>query len=44
MLCFLKGWPSNLAGKHKNATVNSSGKTLREATTWKTEKKIEGLH
>jgi hypothetical protein len=43
MLCFLKGWQSNLAGKHKNSTVNS-GKTLREATTWKTEKKIGGLH
>ena len=44
ILCSLMCWTGNLAGKHKNSTVNSSGETHREATTWKTEKKIGVLH
>jgi hypothetical protein len=38
------GWTCNLAGKHKNLTVNSSGETSQEKkkNTWNTEKKIGG--
>jgi len=44
MLCSLMCWTGDLARKPKNSTVNSSWETPREATTWKTEKKIGGLH
>lgn len=30
---FFDGLDGNVAGKHKNSTVNSSGETPREATT-----------